>query len=62
MQRDEVAELIHYTPTTDTVHERPVVVVPPPPMGRFYFLDPRPGRSFIEYPSHADCDLPPELA
>jgi polyhydroxyalkanoate synthase len=48
VQRDEVAELIHYTPTTDTVHERPVLVVPPP-IGRFYFLDLRPGRSFIEY-------------
>jgi polyhydroxyalkanoate synthase len=48
VQRDEVAELIQYTPTTDTVHERPVLVVPPP-IGRFYFLDLRPGRSFIEY-------------
>jgi len=48
VERDEVAELIQYTPTTDTVHERPVLVVPPP-IGRFYFLDLRPGRSFIEY-------------
>jgi len=48
VHRDEVAELIQYTPTTDTVHERPVLVVPPP-IGRFYFLDLRPGRSFIEY-------------
>jgi polyhydroxyalkanoate synthase len=48
VQRDEVAELIQYTATTDTVHERPVLVVPPP-IGRFYFLDLRPGRSFIEY-------------
>jgi len=68
-----VAELIQYTPTTDTVHERPVLVVPPP-IGRFYFLDLRPGRSCVEYsvsrglqtfllswrnPSkeQADCDL-----
>jgi poly(3-hydroxyalkanoate) synthetase len=28
--------------------ERPVLLVPPP-IGRFYFLDLRPGRSFIEY-------------
>jgi polyhydroxyalkanoate synthase len=30
------------------VHERPVLVVPPQ-IGRFYFLDLRPGRSFVEY-------------
>jgi len=48
VERDEVAELIQYTPTTDTVHERPVLIVPPP-IGRFYFLDLRPGRSFVEY-------------
>jgi polyhydroxyalkanoate synthase len=48
VQRDEFAELIPYTPTTDTVHERPVLVVPPP-IGRFYFLDLGRGRSFIEY-------------
>jgi polyhydroxyalkanoate synthase len=48
VERDEVAELIQYAPTTDTVRERPVLVVPPP-IGRFYFLDLRPGRSFIEY-------------
>jgi polyhydroxyalkanoate synthase subunit PhaC len=48
VERDEVAELIQYTPATDSVRERPVLVVPPP-IGRFYFLDLRPGRSFIEY-------------
>ncbi len=46
--RDEVAELIQYTPTTPTVRARPVVVVPPP-IGRYYFLDLRPGRSFVEF-------------
>jgi poly[(R)-3-hydroxyalkanoate] polymerase subunit PhaC len=46
--RDEVAEVLQYAPTTDTVHERPVLVVPPP-IGRFYFLDLRAGRSFVEY-------------
>ncbi|MGW0043375.1 alpha/beta fold hydrolase [Rhodococcus sp. NPDC003348] len=46
--RDEVAEVLRYHPTTDTVHSRPVLVVPPP-IGRFYFLDLRPGRSFVEY-------------
>jgi len=46
--RDDVLELIQYTPTTKQVLERPLVIVPPP-IGRFYFLDLRPGRSFVEY-------------
>ncbi|HSV39397.1 MAG TPA: alpha/beta fold hydrolase [Nocardioidaceae bacterium] len=48
VSRDEVAELIQYAPTTEQVHERPVLVVPPP-IGRYYFLDLAPGRSFVEY-------------
>jgi polyhydroxyalkanoate synthase len=46
--RDDVAEVLQYDPTTDEVFGRPVLVVPPP-IGRFYFLDLRPGRSFVEY-------------
>jgi polyhydroxyalkanoate synthase len=46
--RDEVAELIQYAPSTPTVRARPVLVIPPP-IGRYYFLDLRPGRSFVEY-------------
>lgn len=46
--RDELAEIIRYVPTTDDVRERPTLVVPPP-IGRFYFLDLAPGRSFVEY-------------
>jgi polyhydroxyalkanoate synthase len=46
--RDAVAEIIQYAPATDTVFGRPVLVIPPP-IGRFYFLDLRPGRSFVEY-------------
>lgn len=46
--RDEVAEVIEYAPSTPTVHSRPLLVIPPP-IGRFYFLDLRPGRSFVEY-------------
>lgn len=46
--RDAVAEVLQYAPATDTVLARPVLVVPPP-IGRFYFLDLRPGRSFVEY-------------
>lgn len=49
VDKDEFAELIQYTPTTQEVFERPVLVVPPP-IGRYYFLDLRPGRrSFVEY-------------
>ena len=46
--RDAVAEVLQYAPATDTVFARPVLVVPPP-ISRFYFLDLRPGRSFAEY-------------
>jgi polyhydroxyalkanoate synthase subunit PhaC len=45
---DEYAEVLQYAPSTQTVRERAVLVVPPP-IGRFYFLDLRPGRSFVEY-------------
>ncbi|MCA0436511.1 MAG: alpha/beta fold hydrolase [Actinobacteria bacterium] len=48
VSRDPVAELLQYTPTTDQVHEIPTIVVPPP-IGRYYFLDMAPGRSFVEY-------------
>lgn len=46
--RDEVAEVIEYAPSTTTVRSRPLLVIPPP-IGRYYFLDLRPGRSFVEY-------------
>jgi len=48
ISRDDVAEIIQYTPTTTHVHARPTLIVPPP-IGRFYFLDLSPGRSFAEY-------------
>jgi polyhydroxyalkanoate synthase len=48
VDRDPYAELIQYTPSTEQVQARPVLVIPPP-IGRFYFLDLRPGRSFVEY-------------
>ena len=46
--RDDVIELIQYSPTTPQVRERPLLIVPPP-IGRYYFLDLQPGRSFVEY-------------
>ena len=48
IDKDDRAELLQYNPTTETVRERPMLVVPPP-IGRYYFLDLRPGRSFVEY-------------
>jgi polyhydroxyalkanoate synthase len=48
IHRDEVAEIIEYAPSTATVRERPLLIIPPP-IGRYYFLDLRPGRSFVEY-------------
>jgi polyhydroxyalkanoate synthase subunit PhaC len=46
--RDEVIEVIQYAPSTARVRQRPLVIVPPP-IGRLYFLDLSPGRSFVEY-------------
>jgi polyhydroxyalkanoate synthase subunit PhaC len=48
IDRDDVAELIEYRPSTPGVRERPLLIIPPP-IGRYYFLDLRPGRSFVEY-------------
>ena len=46
--RTEMFELIHYKPSTDQVHALPVLLVPPQ-IGRYYFTDLTPGRSFAEY-------------
>lgn len=46
--RDSVCEVIQYTPTTSTVHRRPVLLIPPQ-IGKYYFMDLAPGRSFAEY-------------
>jgi len=48
VDRDPVAEVIQYAPGTEQVQARPVLIVPPP-IGRYYFLDLRPGRSMVEY-------------
>jgi polyhydroxyalkanoate synthase subunit PhaC len=48
IERDEVAELLEFHATTDSVRELPLLIVPPP-IGRYYFLDLGPGRSFVEY-------------
>jgi polyhydroxyalkanoate synthase len=48
VDRDPYAEVIQYTPSTEQVQARPVLIIPPP-IGRYYFLDLRPGRSMVEY-------------
>ena len=46
--RTEVFELIQYKPATETVHSRPLIVLPPQ-INKFYMVDLAPGRSFAEY-------------
>ena len=46
--RSDVLELIQYGPQTDTVYQRPMLVVPPQ-VNKYYALDLSPGRSMYEY-------------
>ena len=46
--RDEVCEVIQYTPSTPEVRTRPVLMIPPQ-INRYYFMDLAPGRSFVEH-------------
>ena len=46
--RKEVCELLQYAPATDTVNTTPLVMVPPQ-INKYYFMDLAPGRSFVEY-------------
>ena len=46
--RNEVCELLQYVPTTETVHVIPMVLVPPQ-INKYYFMDLAPGRSFVEF-------------
>ncbi len=46
--RNRMMELIQYSPTTDQVHETPIVLFPPW-INKFYILDLKPQNSFIRW-------------
>lgn len=46
--RNDVIEVLQYRPPGAEVRARPLLIVPPP-IGKYYFLDLAPQRSFFEY-------------
>jgi polyhydroxyalkanoate synthase subunit PhaC len=46
--RNELIELIQYSPASEQVYRIPLLIIPPW-INRFYIMDIRPGRSMIEY-------------
>jgi polyhydroxyalkanoate synthase len=46
--QNDLIQLIQYAPTTETVHRRPLLIMPPW-INKFYILDLRPENSFIRW-------------
>jgi polyhydroxyalkanoate synthase len=48
VHREEMFEILQYSPTTERVRELPLLLLPPM-INKYYFWDLAPGRSLIEY-------------
>jgi len=46
--QNDLMQLIHYSPTTEQVYERPLIIVPPW-INKYYILDLKPEKSFVKY-------------
>jgi polyhydroxyalkanoate synthase len=46
--QNDLIQLVQYEPTTETVHRRPLLIIPPW-INKFYILDLRPENSFIRW-------------